>query len=584
MGDAVKYNYLILAVVILVCFASANLNAEESPWPMFRHDLSHTGRSPYTGPADPTLYWVFPVNDGIASSSAIGPDGTIYVGSGLFGAGAVDSCLYAVNPDGSLKWRFKTGYGVFSSPAIGPDGTIYFGSLDQHLYAIEDSVTYAKLKWDVHLGHYIFSSPAVGTDGTIYVGSLNFSFYALRPDGTIKWDYTTNWCVFSSPAIGPDGTVYVGSKDESIYALEDSVTYAKLRWKYATGQFYDGHLVDSSPAIGQDGTIYVGTDPYGAYGQDPVPVDTVFFAINPDGTLKWKFAMNDGAESSPAIGPDRTIYVGSYDGYLYAIADSGTEGISKWKFPTGGAIDGSPAVDACGNIYVGSHDSTLYALNPDGTLRWSFKTNGAIESSPAIGNNGILYFGSFDGNLYALGSGAPDVGVVSVDMPDLVKINSTLLPKATVANYRATLQSFDLACLIDTQGSYVYADTVHVSDLSGAGTVQKVFSPWHIGPDSGLIYSVTVVTLLSEDDNLINDTLSKEVISAAQAPFTRGDANGDGEINAGDVVYLLNYLYRNDPPPDPYDAGDCNCDGVVTAGDVVYLINYLFRGWPPPSC
>jgi hypothetical protein len=64
----------------------------------------------------------------------------------------------------------------------------------------------------------------------------------------------------------------------------------------------------------------------------------------------------------------------------------------------------------------------------------------------------------------------------------------------------------------------------------------------------------------------------------------RGDANGDGIIDAADVVYLLNYLYRNDPPPDPYEAGDCNCDGEVTAGDVVYLINYLFRGWPPPSC
>ena len=66
--------------------------------------------------------------------------------------------------------------------------------------------------------------------------------------------------------------------------------------------------------------------------------------------------------------------------------------------------------------------------------------------------------------------------------------------------------------------------------------------------------------------------------------FIRGDANADGVINAGDVVYLLNYLYRNDPPPGPYEAGDCNCDGVVTAGDVVYLINYLFKGWPPPSC
>jgi uncharacterized protein (DUF608 family) len=64
--------------------------------------------------------------------------------------------------------------------------------------------------------------------------------------------------------------------------------------------------------------------------------------------------------------------------------------------------------------------------------------------------------------------------------------------------------------------------------------------------------------------------------------YQRGDANSDGMINAGDVVYLLSYLYRSGPAPSPLEAGDCNCDGVVNGEDVVYLINYLFRNGPPP--
>jgi hypothetical protein len=66
--------------------------------------------------------------------------------------------------------------------------------------------------------------------------------------------------------------------------------------------------------------------------------------------------------------------------------------------------------------------------------------------------------------------------------------------------------------------------------------------------------------------------------------FRCGDANGDGVIDPADVVFLINYLFRNGPDPDPYEVGDCNGDGVVDPADVVYLINYLFRNGPPPDC
>jgi hypothetical protein len=63
-----------------------------------------------------------------------------------------------------------------------------------------------------------------------------------------------------------------------------------------------------------------------------------------------------------------------------------------------------------------------------------------------------------------------------------------------------------------------------------------------------------------------------------------GDANSDGAIGAGDIVYLLNYLFRGDDPPCPMESGDANCSGAVDAGDVVFLISYLYRGGPPPAC
>ncbi len=62
-----------------------------------------------------------------------------------------------------------------------------------------------------------------------------------------------------------------------------------------------------------------------------------------------------------------------------------------------------------------------------------------------------------------------------------------------------------------------------------------------------------------------------------------GDANGDGQINISDVVFLINYLFIGGPAPQPPSAGDVNGDCVVNVADVVYLINYLFMGGPIPK-
>ena len=63
-----------------------------------------------------------------------------------------------------------------------------------------------------------------------------------------------------------------------------------------------------------------------------------------------------------------------------------------------------------------------------------------------------------------------------------------------------------------------------------------------------------------------------------------GDANEDGMINVGDVVYLVTYLYEGGTARQPADCvGDVNCDEVVNVGDVVYLVTYLYRGGPGPD-
>jgi len=64
---------------------------------------------------------------------------------------------------------------------------------------------------------------------------------------------------------------------------------------------------------------------------------------------------------------------------------------------------------------------------------------------------------------------------------------------------------------------------------------------------------------------------------------TPGDVNNDGQVDIGDVVYLVNYLFKHSIAPEPIESGDVNGDCVVDVGDVVYLINYLFKNGALPQ-
>src|SRR5437764_1255199 len=80
----------------------------------------------------------------------------------------------------------------------------------------------------------------------------------------------------------------------------------------------------------------------------------------------------------PACSPDGTmIYFGGYDGVLHAV-DSAT-GVGRWMFKLGKeARASSPAVDANGVIYVGCYDGLVYAVNPDGTLKQTWSTGNIV--------------------------------------------------------------------------------------------------------------------------------------------------------------------------------------------------------------
>ena len=78
-------------------------------------------------------------------------------------------------------------------------------------------------------------------------------------------------------------------------------------------------------------------------------------------------------------------------------------GAPIWEFETGGYVDSSPAIGSDGTVYVGSVKGNLYAINgKSGVKLWEFETESGVRSSPAIGSDGTVYVGSKDKKLYAI--------------------------------------------------------------------------------------------------------------------------------------------------------------------------------------
>ena len=66
-----------------------------------------------------------------------------------------------------------------------------------------------------------------------------------------------------------------------------------------------------------------------------------------------------------------------------------------WEFKTGWLVDSSPAIGSDGTVYVGSDDNKLYAINgKTGDKLWEFKTGRFVGSTLGSGLGcGVFFLG-----------------------------------------------------------------------------------------------------------------------------------------------------------------------------------------------
>lgn len=331
------------------------------------------------------LKWTFEMASGGNSAILLDEDGTLFVKSGT-------TDIYAINPDGTQKWSYKTtGAITHVSPVIKESKELIL-TTEGKLKVINknDGTSYDLAS----LGNTNYlTEPAIDSDGSLYIVGFSGQVLALNPDGTQKWKSNTGYSTYPSyPTLSKDGTLIFKS-GKHLFAF-DSATGTK-KWEYGEVSSRHGK---SSPAIGSDGTIYV-------TGQEGF-----IHAVNPDGTLKWKYAVSGTSSSGPSIdpivGPDGIIYAVNGSKDFYALNPDGT---LKWSYPMTYGVISSPIIDSNGLIYLGDTNGNFMVLDSEGKQKWGIKLGGTLSSAPVIAEDGTIYIANGNGTVFAIGGTVEDL-------------------------------------------------------------------------------------------------------------------------------------------------------------------------------
>jgi outer membrane protein assembly factor BamB len=302
-------------------------------------------------------------------------------------------------------WTTGLGHEISATLAIA-DGVVFAGAWDGVLSAL-DARNQGKRLWSftvVSTGQ-IYAPPVVA-GGVVYTSGHipdgDNPLYALRAtDGSVVWSIKPPRLLSYAAVVVQGGVVYIpaigGLVGGELVGKADVATGKEVPSKVTDG------LTASSPTIA-GALLYIGSS------------DGYVYALDATGDLVtvWRTRIASDAAGTPVAGVDTSsidvssspavangvVYIGSPDHNLYAL--NATSGKILWKYETGDAISFSSPAVANGIVYIGSDDKSLHAVDAaTGKGLWKYITGGKIKSSPTV-NNGIVYVGSYDNNLYAL--------------------------------------------------------------------------------------------------------------------------------------------------------------------------------------
>ena len=165
--------------------------------------------------------WRFKVGGQIEVSPAVGPDGTVVIGTN-------DRWEYGVSPAGRRTWRHDRASWSYSSPGVTDDGIAYFGDHTGHLDAVDTKTGALVAKYAGGLRHLagepgigvgVWTAPLVDARHDVYWGTESGHVHGVDAAGRSLFDLALGATVDSYPALGSDGLLVLGVADGRLLGI-----------------------------------------------------------------------------------------------------------------------------------------------------------------------------------------------------------------------------------------------------------------------------------------------------------------------------------------------------------------------------